>query len=448
MAFFSRKLTRSTTRHSVLKIWGGVLVGCVLAVAGLSASALDAPNKAQTVVSDVRVGQHAKQTRIVLDLSREVKFEVFTLPDPYRVVLNLPEVDWQLGNKTVPENKGVLSRMRYGLFTPGTSRMVLDVKGPVNVQQSFVLKPGANKNWRLVMDLAPTSETQFLERLAAQRAKARKSLDELVAKVSPPKAPEVKATPAAVPAPPQSTNPSLPPRRPSAPGKRVIVIDAGHGGVDPGTIGTAKTYEKHITLAMAKQLARTLNATGRFDAKLTRTRDIFLRLRDRVRIARRAKADLFISIHADAVKNKRTRGMSVYTLSERASDKEAAKLAAKENKADLIAGIDLSTESKDVTNILLDLAQRETMNQSARFAQSLVTSMRSEVKLLRNTHRFAGFAVLKAPDMPSILIEMGFLSNRQDERNLKSKTYRQKMAEAIVRGIDKHFKGTQEARIH
>ena len=179
MAFFARKPTLFANGRLGLKAWAGVFVGCVLSVAGVSAQALDAPKKNAPVVSDVRVGQHAKQTRIVLDLSREVKFEVFTLPDPYRVVLNLPEVDWALGNKTIPENKGVLSRMRYGLFTPGTSRMVLDVKGPVNVQQSFVLKPGANKNWRLVMDLAPTSETEFLERLAAQRAKARKNLADL-----------------------------------------------------------------------------------------------------------------------------------------------------------------------------------------------------------------------------------------------------------------------------
>ena len=137
--------------------------------------------------------------------------------------------------------------------------------------------------------------------------------------------------------------------------------------------------------------------------------------------------------------------MSIYTLSERASDKEAAKLAAKENKADLIAGIDLSAESSEVTNILLDLAQRETMNQSARFAQQLVGEMRREVKLLRNTHRFAGFAVLKAPDMPSVLVELGFLSNAQDERNLLSKAYREKLANGIVRGINHYFAGVQEA---
>ena len=232
---------------------------------------------------------------------------------------------------------------------------------------------------------------------------------------------------------------------PQIPGKRIIAVDAGHGGVDPGTIGYSKTYEKHVTLAMARELKKQLEATGRYKVVLTRDRDIFLRLRDRVKVARQAGADLFISVHADSIQNRKTRGLSVYTLSEKASDKEAAKLAAKENKADVIAGIDLTAESPDVTNILLDLAQRETMNQSARFAKELVGELRREVHLLPNTHRFAGFAVLKAPDMPSVLVEAGFLSNRQDERNLTTPQYRQKLAQAIVRGVDRHFTGIEEA---
>lgn len=406
-----------------------------------AAQLASAPKTAQ--VSDVRIGQHGERTRIVLDVDRSLKFEVFTLPDPYRVVVNFPEVDWKLDNQSATENKGLLSRMRYGLFSPGTSRMVLDVKGPVNVQNSFMLKPAGDGRWRFVLDLAPTSETEFLETLAVQRAKARKSLDELVAKVTPDSPPTI-----VLPAQPQTAAAVLPPRKPSVPGKRIIAIDAGHGGVDPGTIGIGKTYEKNVTLAMARDLRTALEATGRYKVVLTRDRDIFLRLRDRVKVAREAGAELFMSIHADSVANRKTRGLSIYTLSEKASDKEAAKLAAKENKADLIAGIDLSTESKDVTNILLDLAQRETMNQSALFAQELVGQLRRQVKLLRNSHRFAGFAVLKAPDMPSVLVEAGFLSNRQDERNLLNRAYRRKMAEAMVKGIDRHFTGTQEARTH
>ena len=418
-----------------------LVVGLVCVLPGRELAAQGAVAK----VTDVRVGQHGERIRVVLDLDRGIDFDVFTLPEPYRVVVNLPEIDWAFDQHHLPKDKGLLSRMRYGLFSPGTSRMVLDVNGPVSVEKSFVLKPIDGKHWRFVMDLAPTTETVFLEALAAQRAKARKSLDELVASTT---ATTPEAAPQVVEPPAGTSSASLPPRKPSVPGKYIIAIDAGHGGVDPGTISRSGRYEKTITLAMARNLRDALEATGRYKVVMTRDRDIFLRLRDRVTVARKAGADLFLSIHVNSASSSKARGLSVYTLSERASDKEAAKLAAKENKADLIAGIDLSTESSDVTNILLDLAQRETMNQSSIFAQNLVSELRREIKMLRNSHRFAGFAVLKAPDMPSVLVELGFFSNKQDERNLVSESYRKKMAQGMVRGIDQHFKGVQEARIY
>jgi N-acetylmuramoyl-L-alanine amidase len=227
--------------------------------------------------------------------------------------------------------------------------------------------------------------------------------------------------------------------------KRVIAIDPGHGGVDPGTVGGSGTYEKHITLSMAREIRDRLQATGRYKVVLTRDRDIFVRLRDRIAVSREAGAELFVSIHADAIENRRIRGLSVYTLSEKASDKEAAALAEKENKADLIAGIDLTKETPEVTNILIDLAQRESMNQSARFAARLVKELARETKLLRNTHRFAGFVVLKAPDVPSVLMELGFLSNRQDEAALKRKSYRAKLIAAMARASDAYFSRIEEA---
>jgi N-acetylmuramoyl-L-alanine amidase len=231
---------------------------------------------------------------------------------------------------------------------------------------------------------------------------------------------------------------------PETPAKRVVFIDPGHGGVDPGTIGVSGTYEKHITLAMARELKAQLDKTGRIQAMLTRKIDIFVPLRERVSRAREAGAELFISIHADAIKNRKTRGLSIYTLSEKASDKEAAALADKENKADLIAGINLVGETKEVTNILIDLARRESMNQSSKFATGLVFEMRRQTKLLRKTHRFAGFAVLKAPDVPSVLIELGFLSNRSDEKALKDKKYRAKLAKGMVRAITGYFSNIEE----
>ena len=428
----------------LLALFALVALGFVQA-AGVGAAQAQAQVQggAQANVSAVRVGLHGERTRIVLDLDRAVKFDVFTLPDPYRVVLNLPEVAWSIDPGSLPENKGTLSRMRYGLFSPGASRMVFDVKAPVLVEKSFLLKPVEGQRWRLVLDLAGTSETVFLEALAQQRAKERSKLDALVASA----AQTAPSPTTAAPTPNEQALAMVPPRKPTVPGKRIIAIDPGHGGVDPGTIGYSKTHEKNVTLALGRDIKRALEATGRYKVVMTRDRDIFLRLRDRVQVARDAGAELFISVHADSVKNRKTRGLSVYTLSERASDKEAAKLAAKENKADLIAGIDLSTESADVTNILLDLAQRETMNQSALFAKQVVVELKREVKLLRNTHRFAGFAVLKAPDMPSVLLEAGFLSNRQDERNLLSRNYRAKLAGAVARGVDRHFTGTEQAAL-
>ena len=241
---------------------------------------------------------------------------------------------------------------------------------------------------------------------------------------------------------------ALPPPKPATARKTwVVAIDAGHGGIDPGALGASGTYEKHVTLAMAKELAEALEKSGRYKPVLVRDRDVFIRLRDRIAIARGAGADLFVSLHADAIDDPRVRGLSVYTLSEKASDKEAEMLADRENKADLIAGVNLSGETPEVTNILIDLAQRETMNESARFAGRLVKNLNQETKLLRNSHRFAGFAVLKAADVPSVLVELGFMSNPQDEAGLKTKAYRTQMVRAIVQSVDDYFLGTEQARL-
>lgn len=229
-------------------------------------------------------------------------------------------------------------------------------------------------------------------------------------------------------------------------GKPVIVIDPGHGGVDPGATGVSGAYEKHITLAMARELKAMLEKSGRFKVHLTRDRDVFIRLRERVAIARSLGADLFISLHADAVTSPQIRGLSVYTLSRNASDAEAQALAEKENKADLIAGIDLTHESADVAGILIDLAQRETMNRSAGFAGELVDEVGQEMDLLGNTHRFAGFAVLKAPDVPAVLVEMGYLSNDSEERLLRQPHYRARLAKAVTKAVERYFPPNLKAR--
>ena len=373
---------------------------------------------ADTIVTDVRVGLQDKTTRLVLDLSQRVEFKVFTLDHPYRVVIDLPEVGWRLPAKPLPGRTGLLERLRYGLFKPGQSRVVLDIRGPAAIDKAFMLEPVGAQAFRLIVDLKGIGRKAFLKELG-----------------KPVLAAVTAAPPLAPPAPPA----------PAKPRKRVLAIDPGHGGVDPGATGVSGVYEKRLTLMAAREFKQMLEKTGRYRVVLTRGRDIFLRLRDRVAKSRAAGAELFISLHADVIKNRKIRGLSVYTLSEKASDKEAAALAEKENKADLIAGLDLSNESPIVTNILIDLAQRETMNDAARFAAMLVKELGREVKILHNPYRFAGFAVLKAPDVPSVLLELGFLSNRYEEKALRSKVYRAKLGAALVHAVDRYFARIEEA---
>ena len=381
-------------------------------VAALLAAGLAVPAAAGPEVTGVRIGHSQAKTRFVLDLSASVGFKTFTLGNPYRVVIDLPQVAWKLDPLRIPTG-GLIKAFRFGHFRDGVSRVVLDVDRAVEVAKSFILGPSRGQGHRLVVDLRAIGAADFAGR---QRRKA-----------------------AAGNGGPAASLPPAPKPRPRARQRPIIAIDPGHGGVDPGTIGVSGTREKHVTLGHARTLAARLRASGRYRAVLTRSRDRFVRLRKRVAIARTAVADLFISLHADANPNSRVRGASVYTLSERASDKEAAALAAKENRADVIAGINLDGQSYEVANILIDLAQRETSNRSALFAKALTGSIGKVRRLLRNTHRFAGFAVLKAPDTPSVLIELGQLSNRSDEKRLLSQRERDRIADAIIRAIDAYF---------
>ena len=225
----------------------------------------------------------------------------------------------------------------------------------------------------------------------------------------------------------------------TAPKTHLVVLDPGHGGVDPGAIGFSGVYEKDIALATAREVARQLEATKRYRVRMTRSGDEFVPLQERVAFAHAAGGELFLSIHADALPNAGVRGASVFTLSEKASDKEAAELAARENKADLIAGIDLSRHEPVVSEILFDLARRQTNNLSIRLARELVSELGHEVRLLNNSHRAAGFAVLKAPDIPSALVELGCLSNKEEERLLRLAAYQKKLATGIVRSVNDYF---------
>lgn len=234
-------------------------------------------------------------------------------------------------------------------------------------------------------------------------------------------------------------DPALAVPRKSAAALRVVMLDPGHGGVDPGAIGGSGTYEKEITLPTAFEVARALEATRRYKVHLTRTDDEFVPLHERVARARAVDAELFLSIHADALPDADLRGATVFTLSEQASDKQAAAIAASENRADLIAGIDLSRHTPEVSDILFDLARRETNNLSIRLARELVTELGHRVPMLNNSHRSAGFAVLKAPDVPSALVEIGCISNRQEERALQMPAFQRTIAGGLMRAVNDYF---------
>ncbi|MDX5365515.1 MAG: N-acetylmuramoyl-L-alanine amidase, partial [Alphaproteobacteria bacterium] len=345
---------------------------------------------------------------------------VFTLADPYRVVIDIKGVPFNMSVMPEVRNLGVVTGYRYGRFEADTWRVVIDTAQPVELASNFVLDPQAGFGRRVVLDLAPTDAATF-HRTAGLPDGTQDSAAAAAAELA-----DVAAVPMSPPAERLER-------------RRVVVIDAGHGGVDPGALGSSGVKEKNVTLAFARQFAEELRNTGRYEVHLTRDADIFIPLRERVSIARRQKADLFISVHADAIQRPDVRGLSVYTLSETASDAEAAALARNENQADLIAGLDLQGESPEVTGILIDLAQRETKNYSSRFARSLVDYASQQTKTLDPAHRFAGFVVLKAPDVPSVLVELGFLTNRDDEKLLTSATWRAGMAKTMSRAVDRYF---------
>jgi N-acetylmuramoyl-L-alanine amidase len=373
-------------------------------------------HSASPEVTEVRIGVHPGKTRLVLETTQAFPYRVFLLGNPYRVVIDLPNVSWRATLPQMKKATGLVSNYRFGLFRPGNSRVVIDVTRPVKVARHAILSSGKTGATRFFIDLEPVTEKGFETSRAMVYSRQWKT--------------------------PHQTAPARQ-RKPKAKARgdsrHVIMIDPGHGGVDPGAIGPRGTFESRVTLSVAKHLKKALNKSGKYIVKLTRNRDIYIPLRDRFDKAEAVKAELFISLHADTIKNPKVRGASVYTLSEKASDKEAGALATKENRSDIIAGVDLTQQSDDSASFLISLRQRYTMDESAHFARFMVENLGKSIRLLRNTHRFAGFAVLKSPDVPSVLVELGYLSNKYDEKMLKSKKFRVKVSKAIRRAVDAYF---------
>jgi N-acetylmuramoyl-L-alanine amidase len=358
-------------------------------------------------VKSVFVDHERSTDHVHIQLNKEVTYSAFLLDAPSRLVVDLPPFRWQADTKLLANYHGTLVKnIRYARFNDETSRIVFDLTAPVTLN-----KISAGPTSEVLLSLTSAGEHSPV---TAQPANEKGQFSVI----------------------------PLPITKPEALGrweKPVIVIDAGHGGKDTGAIGRGGSYEKHIVLEYARDLAEALIDTGEFHARLTRKGDYFILLRDRVKLAREAKADIFLSLHADSAPSIKARGLSVYTLSEEASDKEAAALAERENKAGILEGVDLTHENKDVANILIDLAQRDTKNKSIILADHVVESLDGQITLLPNTHRYAGFAVLTAPDIPSALIEVGFLSHPKEEYIIQKRTYRKKVIEGIVRGLQKYF---------
>jgi len=413
------------------------LIGWILGLVLLLGGAVEAA--AKPAITDARLGVEPGLTRVVISLTQRSDFKVFTLADPYRVVIDMSEVDWKVPSGSKLQGQGLVAGMRYGLFKAGTSRVVLDLMEPSEVARAELVPAANGEPLRLLVDLRPVPDTQFRAQLKSNTVNY--SAIAAIAPVTKPAARTLTSsggggTGAATGALGGSAakQPIEEPKR----GKPLIVIDPGHGGIDPGAVGSS-INEKQLTLAVAKALKKELEDTGKFRVLLTRSRDVYIPLRERFGLAREKGAELFISLHADSHNDPLTRGASVYTLSEKASDAESAALAAKENKSDIIAGVDLSKQSNVVSNILIDLAQRDTKNMSTRFASLLVRELKEQTMLLGNTHRFAGFAVLKAPDVPSVLVEMGYISSSKDEALLSSSGHQKKLARAVRQAVENYF---------
>ena len=398
-----------------------IAVLAVVALALLNAGWMAALAAKPVTTTAIEIVAKGRMTRLFVELTAETGFTATVLADPYRVVIDLADVGFDLPPGAGHMSKGLIRQVRYGVVEKGKSRIVIDTDGPVLIKRSQLLPKKGKSKPRIAIDLVGTTAEAFsaaqLQDEAASSPETTASLPVIMPAIKPGDVPEL----------------------PRDKGRKVIVIDPGHGGIDPGALSPSKTKEKDVVFAFALELKKELEQNARYVVRMTRTEDRFMTLTDRVAFTRKAGADLFIAIHADTVRGKTANGTTLYTLSDTASDEEAAALALKENKTDIIAGIDLAAEEGAVADVLIELVQRESKNHANLFSRRALEELKGVTTMTGKPLRSAGFMVLKSPDVPSVLIELGYLSSKDDEQKLKTPSWRNKMAAALVKAVNRHF---------
>ncbi len=394
----------------------------------------------------VRVWPSRDYTRVTLELEAPLKHSHQVLKNPERLVLDIDVLT--LSGKVkdivsqITANDPYISGVRAGQFKAKVVRLVFDLKTEIN-PQVFALKPVGEYGHRLVLDLYPANPADPLLALIDKRELPPDLVPDPRAEERSPGAPKAEPEPRMaekVEARPAARAEDAKPGRPVVTRMVTIALDPGHGGEDPGAVGRRGTYEKHVTLAVAKRLKERIDAEPNMRCMLTRDADFFVPLNVRVQKARRVQADLFVSIHADAWITPSARGSSVFALSEKGATSSAAGwLAKKENDADLIGGVNLGTHDRDLAKVLLDLSTTAQINDSLKLGRAVLAELGNINELHKATVEQAGFAVLKAPDIPSILIETAFISNPEEEKRLNDEAYQEKMAHSIMKGIRAYF---------
>lgn len=398
------------------RCWSALFVISGIALFTGSAALAADSGKPELAALTFKMAGDELRSRIVVMFDREPNVETHLLTRPHRLIIDLPEASFGFDKESL-EPRGLISEVRYGLIAEKRSRLILNAKGPFRVEKLEVLKNESSTGYRMVADIVAVSDREFATILADQKVTTSSLGDQASGA--------------------DATSPAISDTLGSV-HQFTVMIDPGHGGIDSGAESVSGTLEKNVTLAFGRALRDELIKNKNINVLMTREDDTFLRLGERVRLARQHEADLFISLHADTIRHKEIRGATVYTLSDKASDDVAKAMAERENNSDASAGI-YSEEAPVVHDILMELTQRETHSFSLNFANGLVGSLQGEVNLINNPHRFAGFQVLRAPDVPSVLVEIGYLSNKDDEKLLKDVVWRKRAVERIAHAVAKYY---------